>query len=258
MSSYWHKISADLVANKARTLLAISSIAIGIFVVGTLLGMIDLQLGKMDASHQLSQPSHINLILKTGIDSTAVDQIKTIAGVANVDTLTQITVRYKTPNNPQWQTGTVVFRPDYRVQQYDLLTLLSGHWPHGKALALERLSAKFAGLKPGDAITFETATGMDVFVADGIVRHPFVKPPPFGGQLHFFVSPEAAAVFGIKPNTFRQLLVQIKQPYTEKKARLVAGEIRTKLTHLGVGVNATLLQNPGQHWGRPFFLGHKP
>ena len=255
MNSFWHKIRADLLAQKSRTLLAISSIAIGIFVVGTLLGMIDLQLSKMDGSHKLSQPSHISLILKTDADFAIAEQIKTLAGVAGVDTLTQFTVRFKTANNPQWQTGTAIIRPDYKVQHYDLMTLLSGQFPHDKALAIERLSAKAAGFKQGDAIVFESETGEQTFTVDGVIRHPFVKPPPFGGQLHFFISPESAAVFGIAPNTFRQLLVQVSQPYSEEKARLIAGDIRSKLSALGIGVNATLLQNPEQHWGRPFFSG---
>lgn len=255
MNSYWHKISADLLAHKSRTLLAMSSIAIGIFVVGVLLGMIDLQLGKMDESHRLSHPSHINLILKTDADFAVAEQIKAIPGVAGVDTLTQFTVRFKTANNPQWQTGTALFRPDYQAQHYDLMSLLSGSWPHDNTLALERLSAKFAGLKSGDKIILETANGEESFSVGGIIRHPFVKPPPFGGQLHFFIAPEAAANFGIKPMTFRQLLVQVKQPYSAEKARLLAGEIRAKLSAIGIDVNATLLQNPEQHWGRPFFSG---
>jgi putative ABC transport system permease protein len=255
LNSFAHKIRADLLAQKSRTLLAIISIAIGIFVVGTLLGMIDLQLSKMDASHKLSQPSHINLILKTDADFAVAEQIKTLAGVADVDKLTQFTVRFKTANNPQWQTGTAIIRPDYRVQHYDVMTLLSGQFPHDNAIAIERLSAKAAGIKQSNAVVFETATGEQAFTVDGIIRHPFVKPPPFGGQLHFFIAPESAAMFGIQPNTFRQLLVQVTEPYSEEKARLIAGDIRAKLSALGIGVNATLLQNPEQHWGRPFFSG---
>jgi putative ABC transport system permease protein len=255
MSSFSHKIRADLLAHKSRTLLAISSIAIGIFMVGTLLGMMDLELYKMDESYGLSKPSHISLIFKTDADFAVAEQIKTISGVANVDRLTQFTVRFKTADNPQWQTGTAIFRPDYQIQQYDLMALLSGQFPHDKALAVERLSAKSAGIKLGDAIVFETANGTESFVVDGIMRHPFVKPPAFGGQDHFFISPESAAVFGIPANTFRQLLVQVSPPYSEEKARLVAGEIRNKLSSLGISVNATLLQNPEKHWGRPFFSG---
>jgi putative ABC transport system permease protein len=255
LNSFWHKISADVVEHKSRSLLAISSIAIGLFVVGTLLGMIDLQLSKMDASHQQSHPSHIDLILKSDADFAVEEQIKTIAGVASVDTLTQFTVRFKTPENQQWQTGTALFRPDYAHQEYDLMALLSGSWPTDNTVAVERLSAKSARLKLDSTIEFETEAGKKIFSVGGIIRHPFVKPPPFGGQLHFFIAPELASVFGIKPNTFRQLLVQVSQPYSEEKARSVAGDIRTKLDKFGIGVNATLLQNPEKHWGRPFFFG---
>lgn len=255
MNNYWHKIKADLIEHKARSFLAVTSIAIGLFMVGALLGMIDLQLSNMDASHQASQPSHINLILKTDADFAVAEQIKLISDVANVDTLTQFTVRYKTTQDQHWQTGTALLRPDYQQQRYDLMPLLSGSWPNGKKIAVERLTAKFAGLKSNDTVVFETETGNQALSIAGIIRHPFVKPPPFGGQLHFFIAPESANFFGIKPNTFRQLLVQVTQPYSEEKVRLVAGEIRTKLASLGIGVNATLLQNPEKHWGRPFFSG---
>lgn len=202
-----------------------------------------------------SHPSHINLILKSDADFAAAGQIKTIADVANIDMLTQFTVRFRSSKNREWQTGTALFRPDYKQQKYDLMTLSLGTWPNHKKLAVERLSAKFTGLKPGDSVEFETDTGNQAFSVVGVIRHPFVKPPPFGGQVHFFIAPESAAVFGIKANTFRQLLVQVKQPYSDEKARSVAAEIRAKLLSLGIGVNATLLQNPEKHWGRPFFSG---
>jgi len=255
LNHLWHKVIADLTAHKARTLLSISSLTIGILIIGMLLGMIDLQLNHLDAAHRQSQPSHISLILKTDADLAVAEQIKVIADVAGVDVLTQFTERYKTPNSPDWQTGTVVFRPDYQSQQYDLMPLLSGHWPQGQHLAAERLTGIAGKLQSGDKIEFETPTGPVAFDVDGIIRHPFVKPPTFGGQLHFFIDADSAAEFGIKPHSFRQVLVQVSEPYSEEKARLVAGSIRTHLSQSGIGVNATLLQDPQKHWGRAFFSG---
>jgi putative ABC transport system permease protein len=254
-SHLWQKVKTDLLSHKSRTLLEISSITIGLFMVGTLLGMMDLQLGSMDNAHQQSQPSHISLILKQDVDFAVAEQIKQIAGVANVDRVTQFTVQFKTPNNPQWQTGTVLFRPDYQVQKYDRMTLLSGLFPQDSNIAVERLSARFAALKMADVIEFATPTGSEKLTVNGIIRHPFVKPPAFGGQLHFFIAPELAPTFGIPAHTFRQLLVQIKPPYSAEQARLIAAEIREKLAKSGIGVNATLLQNPQQHWGRAIFSG---
>ena len=254
-SNLLRKVSADLLTHKSRTVLAISSIAIGLFVIGTLLGMMDLQLGSMDNAHRQSQPSHINLVLKQDVNIAAAEIIKNIDGVADIDTLTQFTVQFKTSRSEQWQTGTVLFRVDYQDQKYDRMTLLSGSFPRAKTVAVERLSARFAGLNTGDIIEFATANGTEKLAVNGIIRHPFVKPPAFGGQLHFFIAPELAPVFGIPAHTFRQLLVQIKPPYSEEKARSIAGEIRAKLTESGIAVNATLLQNPDQHWGRAIFSG---
>ncbi|MDP1666276.1 MAG: FtsX-like permease family protein [Methylobacter sp.] len=254
-SNLWQKVSADLLTHKSRTVLAISSIAIGLFVIGTLLGMMDLQLGSMDNAHRQSQPSHINLILKQDADIAVAESIKNLDGVADIDTLTQFTVQFKTPQSAQWQTGTVLFRADYQDQQYDRMTLLSGNFPRDKTIAVERLSARFAGLNTGDTIEFSTANGTEKLAIDGIIRHPFVKPPAFGGQLHFFIAPELATAFGIPAHTFRQLLVQIKPPYSGDKARSIAGEIRAKLAVSGIAVNATLLQDPGRHWGRAIFSG---
>jgi len=255
LNHLWHKVIADLTAHKARTLLSISSLTIGILIIGMLLGMIDLQLRHLDTAHRQSQPSHISLILKTDADLAVAEQIKSIANVAGVDVLTQFTARYKISNNPDWQTGTIVFRPDYQNQHYDQMPLLSGYLPAGNHLAAERLTSIAAGLKSGDKIEFETPTGPVDFDVDGIIRHPFVKPPTFGGQLHFFIDAGSAAKFGIKPYSFRQVLVQVSEPYSEEKARLVAGSIRTYLSQSGIGVNATLLQDPEKHWGRAFFSG---
>lgn len=232
-----------------------SSLAIGLFTVGTLLGMMDLQLGNMDKAHKLSQPSHINLILKTDADLAIAEQIKAIPDVENVDTLTQFTVRFKTPNDPHWQIGTAIFRPDYSVQKFDLLHLQTGQWPDKGSIAVERLSGKSSQLKLDDKVTLETDQGEKTFPIAGIIRHPFVKPPAFGGQAHFFIGSDSAGDFGIPANTFRQLLLQVKAPYSEDKARKVAGDVRAKLAALGVGVNASLLLNPDKHWGRPFFSG---
>jgi putative ABC transport system permease protein len=254
-ATLWQKVGADLLTHKSRSLLAIASISIGLFVVGTLLGMMDLQLGSMDRAHQQSQPSHISLILKQDADFAVAEPIKNLDGVDRIDLLTQFTVQFITPDKAAWQTGTIVFRPDYQQQNLDRMSLVAGSFPDHQAIAAERLSAKFAGLASGDRVEFAIPGGTTNLVLNGIIRHPFVKPPAFGGQLHFFINPALAPVFGLPAHSFRQLLVQIKPPYSEDQARLIAGQIREKLAESGIGVNATLLQNPDKHWGRSFFSG---
>ncbi|MCX7084751.1 MAG: FtsX-like permease family protein [Methylococcales bacterium] len=241
--------------HKYHTVLAISSIAIGLFVIGTLLGMMDLQLSYMDKAHQASQPSHISLMLRRDVDFSVAESIKNMDEVNSVDIMTQFTGQFKTSESSPWQTGTLLFRTDYINQKQDQMRLLAGSFPHDKFVAIERLSAKYTHLSLGDTLEIKTPNGTEILTIAGIIRHPFVKPPSFGGQLHVFIAPELAPTFNIPSASFRQLLVQVKPPYNPGKVNLIAGEIRQKLASQNIPVNATLLQNPDQHWGRAIFKG---
>ncbi|OAI07925.1 ABC transporter permease [Methylomonas methanica] len=254
MNTLWYKIWADLWLTKSRTALAIISIAAGVCCVGTLFGMIDLLLSKMDAAHRQSQPSHINLILRNDADIGLLEQVKAIPGVAGVDTMTPLSVHFRQPGETDWRLGTLIIRPDYGNQHFDKTALQSGNWPSADQIAIENLSALSSDIQSGN-IEFETTQGPQTWPIGGIVRHPFVKPPKFGGQVHFFAGAAQAAQFGIPAHSFRQLLVQIADPYHSETARSVANQIRSLLTAQHIGVNVTLLQDPEQHWGRPFLAG---
>jgi putative ABC transport system permease protein len=255
MSTLWQKVFADLWLAKSRSLLAVLSIAVGVFCIGTLFGMLDLQLAKMDAAHQLSQPSHINLILRSDAGLAVLAKIKAMPGVAGVDTMTQLSVQFRRPGEVEWRPATLMVRADYQQQRYDKTMLQTGDWPSANDLALENLSAQATGLQIGEQLEFETPTGSQVLMIKGVVRHPFVKPPKFGGQVHFFTDAAGGERFGVAANTFRQLLVQISAPYSVEQARAVAGNIRALLAEQGIPVNVSLLQDPQRHWGRPILAG---
>lgn len=255
MSILWLKVWADLWLAKHRSLLAIINIAIGVASVGALFGMVDLQLQKMDAAHRDSVPSHINLILRNDVPDNLLAKVSALPEVAGVDTMTPLTVRYRRVGDMDWMTATLIIRPDYRAQQFDKTRLVAGQWPADGQVGVENLSAELSGLAPGQWVEFETGDFYGTLPVTGILRHPFIKPPKFGGQAHFFAESATAALFGIKPKTFRQLLVQVKPPFSAERARKVAAEIRSLLAKHGAIVNVTLLQDPDKHWGRPFMAG---
>lgn len=232
-----------------------ASMAAGVFCVGALFGMIDLQLSQMDAAHRRSQPSHINLILRGDADMALLTQVKALPGVAAVDTQTPVTVRFRRSDTATWTLATVIIRSDFAAQRFDKISLDAGRWPSAEQIAVESLSAHYAGLRIGDSLELATEAGNRRFALGGVARHPFVKPPKFGGQLHFFADSASAAWFGVPEYTFRQVLLQVTPPYSEDKARTVAGEVGSLFSRHGIAVNVTLLQDPQKHWGRPFMAG---
>ena len=254
MNTLWHKVWSDLWLNRSRTLLAVASIAAGVFCVGTLFGMIALQLSKMDEAHHQSQPSHINLILRQSADLALIKRLQTIDGVAGVDTLTPLSLRFRAEASQNWQIATLMLRAAPELQRYDLSTLVSGHWPLEGEVAIENLTAQVTGLKAGDTVQLSDENGIKPFLISGVVRHPFVKPPRFGGQAHFFADVSQARVFGLNDQSFRQLLLQT-QSLDAVQIRQCAQAIKTWLATQAIDVNVTLLQDPEQHWGRPFIAG---
>jgi putative ABC transport system permease protein len=250
----WHKVRADLENHKSRTFLAIVNIAIGVASIGILLGMIDLQLTKMDRAHFNSHPSHISLILRRQADSALLKKIEAMPAVAGIDVMNLANIRYRA-NDQVWRDAVVVLRPKPARQRYDKTGTVIGLWPERQQLAIENLSADVAGLTLGDKVEIDTGREMQSFHISGIVRHPFVKPPKFGGQVHFFSDLSNADLFGIPADTFRQILVTVAPPYNPDKVRQIATDIRSLLAAQKSVVNVTFLQDPEKHWGQPFLAG---
>jgi len=254
MNVIWHKVWHDLWQHKGRTLLTIISIAAGVFAIGAIFGMVDQLLSGMDSAHQAVSPSHVNIILRDFVDEETAATLKDIDGVVDVDPVNQLSVRYKATPDAEWELGTVVMRADYDEQIYDEVVLNEGAWPAGNEIGIERLSSQFYGIEIGEEVIFEIGGEPQSFPVNGKIRHPFVQPPPFGGQAHFFTDAEGLGEFGIPAGFYGQLLVRV-EPYSLEQAQDIAGDIRAALGDQGVSVVVTLYQDPEAHWGRMFVEG---
>jgi putative ABC transport system permease protein len=280
MSVIWQKVWSDLWGNKVRTVLAVLSIAVGVFAVGAIFGMTDQLVAGMDASHQAVFPSHINMFLMDRIDRDTATALKRIEGVEDIEVLDQITVRYKVTPEGEWMRGALVLRDDYDNQTYDIVQLKEGEWPEREGVGIERLSAQFFDLEIGDEVIFEMDKTDRALPITSKIRHPFVPPPQFGGDAVFFVDiqgmerfslPEEGfgqianvdagslaqgqvSPFNVPQGEFGQLLVRVK-PYSLDLAKEVGSEIKDQLAKENLEVAVTFYQDPEEHWGRLFVEG---
>ncbi len=254
MSVIWQKVISDLWSNKGRTLLAILSIATGVFAVGATFGMADQMLTGMDEAHQAVNPSHLMIFLQDDIDRTIADRLKKVEGVVDIEVANQIGVRYKLKPEADWDSGVMVMRDDYDDQIYDTLQLNEGDWPAKNHYGIERLSSQHLGLEAGDSLIFEVDGREKSLALTSKIRHPFVPPPDFGGPAFFFADAQGLERFGVDAGEFQLLLVRV-DPYSEKFAREAASEIKDRLSKEGVGVGAILYQDPLKHWGRSVMEG---
>ncbi|MBN1220056.1 MAG: FtsX-like permease family protein [Anaerolineae bacterium] len=249
MSVIWYKVWSDLWKNKVRTILAVLSIAVGVFAIGAIFGMADQLLTGMDTSHQNDVPSHLNMYLQERIDQDTAIRLKTIEGLEDIEVLNFVSIRYKLKPEDEWQPGTLAMHDDYEAQKFDILQLKAGEWPKKNNIGIERLSSQHFGIDIGDKVIFELDGTDRALAVTGRVRANFVEPPQFGGNAVFFVDAQGLERFNVPAGEFNNLKVQVK-PYSRDLAQTVASEIKNRLAKEGIGVAVTFYQTPDKHWGR--------
>jgi putative ABC transport system permease protein len=256
MGVIWFKIWFDLWHNKTRTLLAVLSIAAGVFAVGAIFGMSDLLTSNMDRSHQSVVPPHINIILAQTVDRETLLNLEDVPGVEGIEPYNNVSVLYKLhPQDAQWRQGIIHMRGDWVNQKYELVQLRDGHWPAQKnEIGVERMAAQFLNVGIGDSITFKIGDQQRTLPITSLIRHPFVPPPEFEDLAFFFMNGDGLERFGVPNDRYDSFFVRVT-PYSSDHAKEVATAIKDKLAKQNIRVAAFVYQDPNKHWGRAFMDG---
>ena len=116
MGVIWYKIWFDIWHNKTRTVLAVLSIAAGVFAVGAIFGMSQMLISNMDRSHRAVLPTHINAGLQEYVDREVLLSLREIPGVEDVEPYNSASVLYKLRPEDVWRQGVVQMGDNYEQQ----------------------------------------------------------------------------------------------------------------------------------------------
>lgn len=252
MGTLWYKIWFDLWHYKTRTLLAVLSIAAGVFAVGAMFGMSELLLANMDQSHQAVLPPHMNVILGTLADYDALINLRQVPGVEDIEPYNSVSISYKLHPQDDWRQGVIHMRADFDRQTYELVQLRQGNWPKKKEVGIERMAAQFLKVGQGDQVIFKINDQERSLPITGLIRHPFVPPPQFMDLAFFFMDGEGLERLEIPLDQYNSFFVRVT-PYSPDYAKEVATAIKDQLAKQDIRVAAFVYQDPDKHWGRTFF-----
>ncbi|MBN1536536.1 MAG: FtsX-like permease family protein [Anaerolineales bacterium] len=254
MGVIWNKVWFDLWHNKTRTLLVVFSIAVGVFAIGAIYGMADLMIPTMNADHISINSAPIRMYLVQPIDRDSALALKDVPGVADVEPIAVINVRYKRYPKEPWKLASIEMRDDFSNQIFDVLQLKEGQWPEKETISIERMHSPFYHIGIGDQVIFEVDKREQSFLVTGKIRASFVPPPETYDWAWFFMSPQGMQHFGIAEGNFTQLRIAIK-PYSADYARQVATQIKEELAKQGISVAATMYLDPYKHYGYDVITG---
>lgn len=254
MDTLWFKVWSDLWNNKTRTVLAVLSIASGVFATGMMFGMSDLLNTNLDESHVSVNPPHLNVGLGELVDRDTLLNLRNLPGVEDIDPYNQVSILYRLNPQSEWRQAVVQSRDDYDAQKYELVQLREGDWPGRNELGIERMAAQFLNVGIGDRITIKIGDLERTLPITGLIRHPFVPPPQFMDLAFFFMNAEGMERLGIPEGRFGGFFARVT-PYSVEHAKEVATAIKDKLADQDIRLAGVAYQEPDKHWGRSFFDG---
>ena len=240
------KVLRDLKRNWGRTVLAVLSIAIGVFAVGVNSGMMDLMPSRMLSSYQATNPAHVRLWLDGIVDDDQLNRLAREPGMAGVEGQLYLSARWRLTSDQEWRDLSVGVRSDYEHQLFNTVTLVSGAWPAKDGVAVEDSSIDYFGILPGSTLTMQINGREHEVQVGSVVKDVMTDMPAFGGNAAIFISPEMAENFwGVQGYTV--VMAQVPQ-YTEDTAQAAAGQLKDTLEKMNVPVFFYRTYDPNKHF----------
>ena len=248
-SPRWRKVLRDLWGNKARTILVVLSIAVGVFAVGMITGTRVVMSREMHASWAAVNPTSATLYTDL-FDDELVWTVRNMAGVQEADARREFGFRFKTsPEEEQWRQIVLFAYPDYEDVRIFQLRPERGAWPPPEhELLIERASLDWMGLQVGDVILVETLSGKqrEMRIA-GTVHDLTQQAASWTGRAAGYLSLDTLEWLGLSPHFDELNIIVAEKPYDEEHIQDVAQQVRRKVEKSGRTVYYTWIETPGKH-----------
>src|ERR1044071_10261159 len=159
MKPRWRKVIHDLVDNKARTLLVVFSIAVGVFSIGVIAGAYQIISNDMSASYSANKPANIELRM-ANFDDDVLSMIRHQSGVQDAEGRRVFNMRGRVPGTEKWTTIDMVAFDDFETNAIDLLIPVEGQSiPKKRQVLLEQDVLQHIDTGVGGLLEFQLPDG---------------------------------------------------------------------------------------------------
>jgi putative ABC transport system permease protein len=160
MRPRWRKVLHDLWDNKARTLLVVFSIAVGVFSIGVISGAYQIISNDMSVSYAANHPANIELRMEN-FDEDILSTIRNAQGVGEAEARRVVNFRVQRVGSDQWVSLDVVALEDFDENKVNLLVPVLGAVKAEKnEVILEKDALKKLDVAVGDDLVFELPDGL--------------------------------------------------------------------------------------------------
>ncbi len=209
MKPRWRKVLHDLIDNKARTLLVVFSIAVGVFSIGVIAGTYQIIQQDMSVSYAANVPANIELRM-TNFDEDTLDSIRNQQNVDDAEARRVFNMRVRVPGTEKWVTLDMNAFESYEDNQINLLTPLEGaSIPNKREVLLEKSALEDLNVSVGDLLEFQLPDGSTkTLPVAGIVQDTASAAGDFLASPFGYVTMDTLPYLG-QPESFDRALVTV-------------------------------------------------
>lgn len=258
MRPRWRKVFHDLWDGKARTLLVVFSIAVGVFSIGVISGAYVIISNDMSASYAANNPSNIEL-RTVNFNEDVLTSIQNTRSVAEAEGRRVFNIRVRVAGAQKWTTLDMVAFEDFETNAVNLLVPLQGKAaPEKREVLLERDALDHLGAQVGDMLEFQlqdgsiktmpvigvaqdTATGADDFLASPyayitMTTLQYLRQPELYNRAYVTVAADGDDIYHI-----REVGADLKDKLEKSGTRVIRSRFSETSKHpLASTVNAIL------------------
>lgn len=248
MRPRWRKIFHDLWDNKARTLLVVLSIAVGVFSIGVISGTYVIISNDMSVSYAANNPANIEFRTEN-FDDDVLSSIQNAGGVKDVEGRRVVNYRVRTENSDQWITLDLVVVEDFEENKVNLLVPVSGRSAADKdQILLEKDALDKLDISVGENLIFELADGTTKsLLVVGIVQDSSTGAGDFLAAPYAFTVTKTLQTLK-QPELFNRVLITVsEEPDDLSHIREVGGDLKDKLEKNDTDVVRTRFSETHKH-----------
>ena len=247
MTTPWRKAVRDFWHERARTVLVVLAIALGVSAFAAIMSSYAILTRELDRGYLETNPA--SAILRVDeIDDDLVAAILQNPEVSDAEPRRVVTGQIKS-GPMQWHNLTLFVVKDYGNIRVSKLTPEQGAWPPALGeILIERDAFQVAGAKIGDTVIVKTANGVEQpLVITGRVHDVGQAQARMENIVYGYINLATLAQLGEKPALDRLNILVAQDRFNENHIRKVAEDVKTLIESRGREVWRVEIPAPGKH-----------
>jgi putative ABC transport system permease protein len=242
----WYKSLNDLSGNKARTLLIVLSMAVGLFAVGIVLSASSILSVGLARSFAAVNPASGTLRTAQLFDEDFLESVRSMPQVQEADARHAFQAQIETSPGV-WNTITIFAISDYSDIRVNKVLPESGSWTPAKhEILIERSALPLIDAQIGDSVRIKLANDIvrEMSII-GTAHDPVQLPARFDGSPYGYISFHDLEWLG-ESYGFNELHLVTDRPEDKVWVQHVIERVKDKAERAGYVVPITMTFNPGE------------